>query len=268
MLISNLKRRGLTGRTTGLDGGWREEGGRCQRGSQRGRTTARMEEAFAWLLPEQARGRKGRSVVNRLYHGGDAAASARPGAEWSGGERGDQGRIRAQSPTRQNSAGCFQPVLDATSRRSFPGGNNPLMPRHTRIRWKLRALNGRWIVRDHVTEGDASRFFFQVTGRRLLSPLLYAAENRRLSSRPSSAPARRAESVKKGKEEERERERERGRERERERDPFTKCSSTVVGFFPDVGCIPPFPQPNCRAERGGWLRGRGRFSRTRRGGLL
>lgn len=46
------------------------------------------------------------------------------------------------------------------------------------------------------------------------------------------------------------------RERERERDPFTKCSSTVVGFFPDVGCIPPSPQPNHRSEREG---GRGAF---------
>jgi len=120
-----------------------------------------MEEAFAWLLPEQARGRKGRSVVNRLYHGGDAAASARPGAEWSGGG-GDQGRIRAQSPTRQNSDGCFHPVTPQRLVEASRIRDNPLMLRHTRKLEAARALNGRCV---------ASIFFKSRIGRVL--SLLY-----------------------------------------------------------------------------------------------
>ncbi|TGZ51206.1 Uncharacterized protein DBV15_03178 [Temnothorax longispinosus] len=56
------------------------------------REERRGEETFAWLLRKE---RKGRSVVNRLYHRGDASAFTRPGIGWRVKEKrmSSQGRF-------------------------------------------------------------------------------------------------------------------------------------------------------------------------------
>lgn len=94
MLISNLKRRGLLEgqRRRGLGGtSWEDS---VVNGVVR--EERRGEETFAWLLRKE---RKGRSVVNRLYHRGDASAFTRPGIDWRVKEKrtSSQGRFCVQS---------------------------------------------------------------------------------------------------------------------------------------------------------------------------
>jgi len=133
------------------------------------------------------------------------------------GTRDGSARKAQRDKTR---AAVSAPVQRVSSR--LPGyENNPLMLRHTRT-WKLRALNDRSILTDHVTEGDASIFFKSQVARGTSDPLLprifsllhAATENGHGFEAPKGSHRRPPLRGERGKREKREREIEREREGE------------------------------------------------------